>query len=97
MEDLAEIWTFISQVEADTNDILMGLEIIEESIRDIDVEDESNFEVSEKQIKVMLDRCEDMSERVSLLDDSINELKDSIEKLKKLRVVLALQDKEQEN
>lgn len=96
MEDLAEIWTFVTQVETDTNDILIGLNMIEEGVKDIDVDDEDDFEVSDKQIKEMLDRCDDMTKRVSLLDDSIDELKGSIEKLKKLRIVLALKEKEKE-
>lgn len=97
MEDIVEIWTFISQVETDTNDILIGLEFVEDGIKDIDVDDEDDFEVSDKQIKVMLDRCDDMSDRVSYLDNSIDELKGSIEKLKKLRIVLALKDKKGED
>ncbi len=96
MEEIDEIWDSVNQVENDANDILIGVEFISDDIKEINGGDEEYFECSEKQIKKMLDRCGDISDRVSYLDDSVEELRENIEKLKKLRILLALKENQNE-
>lgn len=98
IEEIDDIWDSVNQVENDANDILIGIELITDDLRDTDIgEDEEDFKISDKQIKKMLDRCEDISDRASLLDDSVEELRENIEKLKKVRILLALKENKNEN
>lgn len=96
MEEIDEIWDFIRQVENDANDILIGVEMLSDKIHEIDVDDEEEFEISDKEVEEMLNKCGDISERIPLLEDSVEELKEGIGKLKKLRIILALEEKKEE-